>query len=512
MTAFDDLLADPEGDRVYLVFATPKDPGTGDPVPLYLATRPFRTGPADTPANVIFQPRVQNALIFTQSVAADGRVRGDPTIDPGTIELTIGDSDGTDRLDWVLDLIWGNAPIEVRLGGPDFAIADFGTIFTGLAETAGRPDEETISIAIQDGLRRLRVPVQTNEFAGTGGVEGGADLAGTKKPLLFGPCFNVEPVYLGVVSGKEEYQLHDGQMSNVAEARSNGGVLTEVAGAPIDGEFVETAAAGRFTLGGSGLGTVITCDVFGDAAGGVYVEDPAGLVERILKTRLDPPYTDADFAPGTLAALSSAVTAPIGVYLRDPGDTTVLELIGRILDSVGAVPLADALGRLEIARITPPTGNPVAVFGPSEILEIERLPTAIPASRVRVGWGRCWRVQTTDQLATGTAEAIRTFVARDLRYEPADTATLNPLASEESFETDIAYQPDAATEAARRAGLYGQDFGAWRLRVKTQPFARRVAQEIQFFDDEHAPSGRYAVILDLTRDAGASEAEMVVVG
>lgn len=521
MTAFDDLLADPEADRVYLVFATPKDPATGDPVPLHLATRPFRTGPGDVPANTIFSPRVANALVFTQSVAADGRIRGEAAIDPGSIDLTIGDSrqpgavstfgDMQGRLDWILDLVWGNAPVEVRLGGPGFAIADFGVIFTGLAETAGR-DGELVSIAIQDGLRRLRVPVQANEFAGTGGTEGGADLKGVKKPLLLGPCFNVEPVYLGIVSGKEEYQVNDGQADDVAAVRSNGGALDEAVGAPIDGEFLATLSAGRFTLGGSGLGTVITADVLGDAAGGVYVEDAAGLVERVLKTRLDPPYADADFAPGTLAALATAVSAPIGVYLRDPGETAVLELIRRILDSVGAVPLADTMGRLEIVRIVPPAGAPVATFTASEILEIERVPIAIPASRVRLGWGRCWRVQGSDQLASGTDEAVRTFVARDLRYEPAETATVNPLAAEESFESDLAYVDDATVEAARRAALYGQDWGGWRIRVKTQPFARRIGQEIRFYDDEHAPDGRDVVILELTRDAGASEATMIVIG
>jgi hypothetical protein len=55
--------------------------------------------------------------------------------------------------------------------------------------------------------------MQPNVYAGTGGVDGGADLAGKRKPLCFGNPRNVSPVLL--VPSLLIYQVHDGSVAGI---------------------------------------------------------------------------------------------------------------------------------------------------------------------------------------------------------------------------------------------------------------------------------------------------------
>lgn len=256
MTAFTDLLTDPYARRRYLLIARPHDDQDVEQA-LYFSDDGFVTEPGDSPSNQYFDPRIITGVRYIRSVADQGRIRGAASATPGVAVLAAGDG----GIDHITRYHWLQRPVTVLLGGDGFAYDEFGTIFEGTAEGINA-DEEEIEISLRDFRLKLKKPIQTNTFAGTGGVEGGVSLKGINKPITIGVARNIEPVYLGQISGKETYQVHDVPIDDVPAVYSNGGALTKVASAPTAGEYSVDSAAGTFTLGGSHLDTVITCDVF----------------------------------------------------------------------------------------------------------------------------------------------------------------------------------------------------------------------------------------------------------
>ena len=93
-------------------------------------------------------------------------------------------------LDELASLFWTDAPIIVRMGPEDAALALPPIDTSGLVlETA--VEGGALTIALADLAADLKRPVLVDRFAGTGGIEGSIEFEGLIKPRSWGQCFNV---------------------------------------------------------------------------------------------------------------------------------------------------------------------------------------------------------------------------------------------------------------------------------------------------------------------------------
>jgi len=159
MSPFETLLENPYAARRYLVELVPYDPATGSEITLYYSDHGFTTEPGDTPANQHFEARVVEALNFQRSLFRPGAIGGASVPDFGEIRL-----DNTDGgLDFLRTLAFDGRRVTVRLGGDDFAYADYGVIFCGTAQSVV-VDEEAAVVRLRDLQSRLTTPVPSSLY------------------------------------------------------------------------------------------------------------------------------------------------------------------------------------------------------------------------------------------------------------------------------------------------------------------------------------------------------------
>src|SRR5690606_36034461 len=113
-------------------------------------------------------------------------------------------------------------PLVVRFGDARGSYDDFFVVFRGTARN-WHVDEQTLRINIRDFGYRLEAPVGGSIYGGTGGVDGGDDLKGKRKPRLFGLCLNITPAF--VSSAALLYQVNDGPVQEIDDVYVRGAAL-----------------------------------------------------------------------------------------------------------------------------------------------------------------------------------------------------------------------------------------------------------------------------------------------
>ena len=510
-TPFESLIADPRAARRYLVDLEPWDPVAGATTRLCFSDHGFVTEPDDDPPDTVYLPRLDRGFSFRigRELFGQGRIGGQSL--PNWGEIALANADGA--LDPLLALGWDGRRAVVRLGGEGFRYTDFRVVFTGAVEGAGA-DDLVLRLVIRDPAWRFDRPAQANLFAGTGGGEGGADLAGRPKPVALGRVRNVEAAHLGIVGGRHSYRVHDGPIEDVDAGWSSAVALTRVAGTPVAGQYAVDTATGIVTLGGSPLDSAITWDVKGDKAAGTWRTSAAALARHIAVTRAglaDP----ADLDTASFDALALAAPADIGWWLDD--DTSVAELLDRLLGAIGGWWGFTRDGRFQVGRIEAPAAEAAARYTEREILALERLDVALPPWRVALGHARCWRLQSGREIAGGAGPERQSFVQQAHRYgapatDPAILAA-HPLARDERADTALDQPAAAAAEQTRLLALHGVDRQAFRVTVKTQPFARELGETVEIVHPRFGlAAGRRLVILGMVEDTAASEVALTLWG
>lgn len=204
----------------------------------------FKTSPSSTPASTHVENRVQSAGNIDCSLFDGGRLFGSISSSAGEIVIKNGDG----ALDsWMEYGISGRA-IECWYGEGD----SFPTGYTQVYVMYGYQliaDFATIRIKIRDQSYLLDKPMSFGRFAGTGGIEGGEDLAGKPKQRIVGRM--LAPVIL-VDYATQLYQVSESYTNPVSGtpaesyALYEGGVLIENDGAPYTGtasEFIALSIA-----------------------------------------------------------------------------------------------------------------------------------------------------------------------------------------------------------------------------------------------------------------------------
>ncbi|MES2712964.1 MAG: hypothetical protein V4653_15385 [Pseudomonadota bacterium] len=271
--------------------------------------------------------------------------------------------------------------------------------FTGVVRAMEEEAGFRVRVALSDLAERLATPLQATLYAGTGGIEGAADLKGRPKPLAFGEAFNVPATYLGQADlgagTLPTYQTHAREIAGHDAVRVRGVAQSATAGTPTVGQYRDFPALGMFQLGSTADGEV-TADLRGDSPSGDYVNSIASIVYRLLSA-FGPQLTGADLDAGAFAFAELDLPGVVG-FFQGPEATTAAVAVEVVLASAGAILVGCRDGRL---RLVDPLGAaPVVQFSISAawMLSCEPLPLPLslrPAPRaVEVGYRRNWRPLT----------------------------------------------------------------------------------------------------------------------
>jgi len=485
---FAELLKNPEIDLVYLIELSPysdsvENSVTGTP-PLgtgaiaefgfttlggiqniFISNTGYTTEPSDSPANVSYLPVTENPFNIEKSVFSGDQFNGNAG-SFGAIRILNGDA----SFDDLVDLFWDGRTVKVLAGAETFARDQFVTIFDGVASGI-EYDEDEIVINIQSKDRILDVEFSQNLYEGTGDLEGGDDINGTPKPIAYGECRNVTPVL--VDAANLVYQVHDGAMEAIDDVYDRGVALTDggdvddiTTASPSAGQYLTQLSGGYFKLGSSPDGQ-ITADIKGDNDGG-YVNLSGEIISRILQTKLgSQSFGTAEIDQGALNALDDQVTGKIGLYIRQ--ETTAKRIINDILTPLQCYWTFKRNGQFT-AGVGIDPGESVLTITDNSIVdrELEALEVSTPAWRVILGYAKSWTVQNNTDLATATTDAQRTFVSEEYRKiitEQRNVRTKSPNAIEKKFNTLLATESDALTEASRIQNIFNKKRTTYRVRV-----------------------------------------------
>ena len=402
---------------------------------LYLSSRNYVTGSADTPASTAYQACIVGGVSTTESLNLDGS----PSMAWGDIE--IGNTDGS--LDGWLDYVWANRAVNVYCGDPTWPRADFRLVFSGVVDDIASRARDVLNLRLRDKLERLNVPVAEATLGGS--TENKDRLI----PITLGEVHNIEPLLVNPAT--LVYQYHDGATTAelLIEVRDNGAPITT---------YTSDLSAGTFTLTAAPVGQ-ITCDVQGAKPGGTYRNDVGRLVQHLVQS-YGPAATR--FSAGDLDAtqLASFVTAcpqAVGVYLSERAN--VLAVCQELAASVGAQVVCTSTGLLRLIRLAlPATGTPTAVTAAdmdAGSLQISERP-AVKAT-AKLGYARNFTPQGSG-LATGLPAASASALGQEwltVTSTDSTTATTYKLdAQPVQADTLLIDTTEATTEAARRRDLW----------------------------------------------------------
>lgn len=433
---FKSWLKQPDAIRCVLIEADVKLASSGVVVTRYLSSQGYTTGNSDVPANTSYSARVTGGVKFTRSLSLDGQA----SLSFGDIELN--NTDGA--LDSWLDDYWVNRQIRVYLGDTRWARSDFRLVFTGVMTGADTRTRTRLNLKISDKLQRLNNPV-TEAIRGGSGTNS-EDLL----PLLFGECHNITP--LQIDSTVNEYMVHNGPIERIIEVRDNG--------VPV--EFLPYLTEGKFRLTKNPAG-VITVSAQGArisvlGGGTTYTNNMMDIVRHLMTnyggatTRL----SDIDLDISGMLQFKSDNPQPVGIYLSDRQN--VLDVVTKLVSSVGARPYVTTAGLVGFVKLSLPQASPGTQVTSNDILdrslEIKQLADVVAS--VKMGYDRNWTVQTG--LTTGIipehaalyAEEWLTMTAKDSLTAANYNLYTDPVL-QESFLLTAA---DALSEAQRRLAIF----------------------------------------------------------
>lgn len=423
------------------------------------ASDPILTGSADTPADTWIEGRARQPLYVYRSLClcpesrSDGRQTGDCGFD---------DADAQLQTDLPESSTLGQAVI-VQVGPKNSALTDYQSLFQGTV-TARAGADQTVRIGVADRLEGLDRELVSDTYAGTGGLDGDADLTGQPKPLAFGLVRHMRPVL--VEASTLLYQVHDGAIHGVDGVYDRGVALMDLgtstnllADSVSAGGFKVDLTRGLIRLGAVPSG-VLTATVRGDAA----LPDPVpvpSIALRVLELGgLGAALVNADSFTSLAAVISG------GGGWATAGTATVRRALDDLMRGVGASWTVDREGRLKVVRLSPPQAlGALLRLDPVSILDLTRMPLPVPIKaphwRRRVGYRRSWTTLREDQLAAAVSSADRAFLLRQERETVVGDASIRtafPGALDPPvLSTFLDEKTDAEAVATTLQDLHGQE-------------------------------------------------------
>lgn len=436
---FDAWMADSSAERDTLVRVTPNVSGTDTQVRASVRgyAEPGLANPTRYPAIL------STGVRFTEKLALT--LGGSASLSSGDLELA--NPDGV--RDEFLDYVWDNRTIEAWVGSPTWALSDYRQIFRGTVAGIAAKGVNRLTLKLRDQMQRLNTALSETRLGGTTSEKD------SLIPQLFGECHNVRP--LQVNPATRTYQVHGGQVAEIAEVRDNG---IPIANATIGWAAVSVDLAnGKFTLADEPAG-VITASVRGDAPGGVYASTVADIIKRIVTAygKAEDRLTTADIDLANFAAFNTLCPQPVGYYARER--VNVLEVCQKLAASVGAQLVMSNLGQLRLLRVAlPATGTPVFNIQPRHIRKSSELVVSeVVPVQASVQLGFCHNWEDQDNLQTAIPAEHKELFAKPWLTETVEDAAVKALyrltALPPQQDTYLLRRVDATPEAQRRLDLW----------------------------------------------------------
>jgi len=346
-------------------------------------------------------------------------------------------------------------------------------------------DGEVDAFTSQDGKVSLSLKVSTKPFerealylsyAGTGGLEGGSDLAGRPKPWLLGRCKGVEPVLINATDSVFQVSAY-GAISAVTALFERGAAFGAsagdyptyaalVAGAIPAGRWATCLASGLIRLGAPPYGT-ITADVDGDAPGGIWRRKTGEIITRIATGA---GLLSSDLDATSMTALDTALVAlpnqgRIGVYLTEQID--VMSLAAQLAAPCNAQAGISLMGKLFAVR--PSFASPSLTLDAQQrrqpvVGSNSESGVSPPFSTVEMGYERCWRVHQFSEIAfyatlvdLGAYDAATVYREGNMITDPATGKRylyINPTPSAGNAPPNVLYWDDIGSSGAAGTTRY----------------------------------------------------------
>lgn len=441
---------------------------------LLLATSLFDTPATDNPSNRRFSEALDAERCFDMDSTLSADV-GFGGIIESRGSLTIENVDGD--YDYLMSFATDGRAAEVRVGGLGTEYRGWPAAFVGVMG-AREFSQYKVSVPLHDYADRLDVPVALSTYAGTGGREGGEDLAGKSRPRAFGRPKNVSGALVDATL--LIYQVNDGQTQAI-EAYVNALPLdfagdyptyADLAAATLaPGEYATCLAEGFARLHSLGNNETPTFNVEGDASGAGFVDTIASIVERIVLTATD--LTPGELEADDFAAFEAAHSAKVSFYIGHDERPNVADVTTRLL-GFGKFHGFTRGGRLTIGLFDLPSGAPRLRLRATDIDAGGVVPVPLspamnpPPWRWTVEWGRNWTVMDGSRVAGAVTAARRAFLAEAVRLAGAEAPIVkhnHPLAPERRIEAFYDSAADAQAEAERLLALWSSRRHLYRIPV-----------------------------------------------
>ncbi|MFH5927542.1 hypothetical protein, partial [Roseomonas sp. SXEYE001] len=271
----------------------------------------------------------------------------------------------------------------------------------------------------------LERPLQANTYAGTGGYEGTADMAGQIRPRAWGgtvdaPIRQVTPMLIDPVAriydagGRVVTLYESGDPTNIPYA---GDVSDLYSGSWPLGTYRTNHARGLFQLHTAPTGT-LTVDVIG---GG---DATAAGIARAMLAAVQLPSEFVDEA----SFMGLAAAAPYLCGWWWGGEAEAAAAVNFVLASVGARLVTTRTGRLRTValRALPAGTRPAATYTAAEIGSLVPVDLGAPLSPAPAAWQVGWGYNHTVQAETDLDPDVGTVAARALGQAWRQAGSANP--------------------------------------------------------------------------------------
>lgn len=463
---------------------------------VYMADTAYTTAPSDTPANthfpaVLLTPFSYEEKLF-EGMEPEGRTQGGF----GDIVIANGAArDGTAWLDDKLHLGWDGRDLLLYRGQPGAAFSTF-ELVAKLTCDGLEWNEDTVSLRLRNGQAAFEQPIDRPRYGGTGGTDGGSDLAGKGMPVALGhKPFNVSPVL--VDAANLIYQFHHGTntatypLPGTFSVRDKGVGLSLEAGfdggesygslisdPPAAGEFSYSMVSGLIGLGASPDGRVTCTPDVGTEPPVAITPATLGEIIEVLVTEYMGAgnFADTRLDTAAFAQLDADYPHPIGYYVGPDEEPSAGEILDRLMGGARGYWRVRLDGTFTLGLLAAPSGTADHTIDASEIEGPIRRLHCMPSWSRKIGYRRNWTVQSADEIASSVAADDRALYAALYTYAPVEDQALRNahlLARDvtvESYLTGTDAATNAATEAARQQALFGTERDIYEIDVVGDPF------------------------------------------
>jgi hypothetical protein len=343
---------------------------------------------------------------------------------------------------------------------------EFGRIADLRITGAAQADATRIRIGLREAAADLAVPVST-PYAGSGGLEGDASLAGQPRPMVYGIVRQLVPVLL--TASHEIRQVSGRPLSAVLDVRDQGSPLTPF------GDYPDEVALAGASLFAGGYGTCLAKGLIRTASRpkGQLTVDAVGAGDithgGIALALLRGPggQLEERLVPGGFAG------QPAGAAGFTWTSGTVAAALDEVLGACAGWWGSDRLGRIVAGRLRQPDSLEAEVTIARWMLQAEPAEQAgvAPRWRQRVAYRRLATVQSATDLvgiASGNSALVAAYGTPAQVAIAFDTGiTLSyPLATDpEPLQSGFEDQANAQALAAELLALHGVRRRRWRLPV-----------------------------------------------